>query len=716
MKQNQPLAEPPVAPTSPHETIVHGVTLRDDYAWLKADNWREVLADPSTLPAHIRTHLEAENAFADAVLSPLADLRKILVAEMRGRIREDDASVPARDGPFYYYTRYREGGQHPLICRASASTMDIGPAFGAPPADDTDILLDGDALAQGKAFFDLAEAVQSPDHGRLAWCADDTGAEFNVIRVRDIASGCDLDDRIEKASDDVVWAADGTAFYYVRLDDNHRPCEVLLHRLGTPAADDTLIFRSNDPAWFINLTQTQSRRFAIISVSDHETSEAHLLDLHEDTPQPRLVAAREDNLRYEVEHHGEALFILTNADGAEDFKIVTAPLASPERAHWRDTVPHRRGIFVLAQLVLQQYLVRLERENALPRIVIRTLATGEEHAISIPEEAYRLSLGEVLEFETNQLRFVYSSMTTPNETYDYDMATHERVLRKRQTIPSGHDPAAYVTRRLFATAADGELIPVSILHRRETPIDGSAPCLLYGYGAYGHALSAGFSANNLSLVDRGFVYAIAHVRGGNEKGWHWYLDGKRDKKPNTFSDFIAAARHLISAGYTAAGRIAAHGGSAGGMLMGAVANDAPELFAGILAEVPFVDVLNTMLDGDLPLTPPEWPEWGNPITDQAAFARIRAYSPYDQVRPQRYPAILALGGLSDPRVTYWEPAKWVAKVRATATGGGPFLLRTNMEAGHGGAAGRFDRLDEIALVYAFALGVVQGTLVSASAS
>ncbi|CAH1669333.1 MULTISPECIES: S9 family peptidase [unclassified Chelatococcus] len=716
MKHSQPPTAPPVAPTTPHETVVHGVTLRDDYAWLKADNWREVLADPSALPGHIRAHLEAENAFAETILAPTAAQRKTLVAEMRGRIREDDASVPARDGPFYYYTRYREGGQHPLICRAAASAMESDPTFGVPLADDADILLDGDALAAGKAFFDLAEAVRSPDHNRMAWCADDTGAEFNVIRVRDILSGRDLDDRIEQAADDIVWAADGAAFYYVRLDDNHRPCEVLLHRLGTPAEDDALIFRSNDPAWFVNLSQTQSQRFAVISVSDHETSEAYLLDLHEEAPSPRLVAAREDGLRYEVEHHGGVLFILTNADGAEDFKIVTAPLATPERAQWRDAVPHRPGIYVLAQLVLQRHLVRLERENALPRIVIRTLATGEEHAISIPEEAYRLSLGEVLEFDTDQLRFVYSSMTTPNETYDYDMASHERVLRKRQIIPSGHDPAAYVTRRLLAPAPDGELVPVSILHRRDLKLDGNAPCLLYGYGAYGHALSAGFSANNLSLVDRGFVYAIAHVRGGSEKGWHWYLEGKRDKKPNTFSDFIVVARHLITTGYTASGRIAAHGGSAGGMLMGAIANDAPDLFAAILAEVPFVDVLNTMLDGDLPLTPPEWPEWGNPITDQAAFTRIQAYSPYDQVKAQRYPAILALGGLSDPRVTYWEPAKWIAKVRAKATGGGPFVLRTNMDAGHGGAAGRFDRLDEIALVYAFALGVVQGTLPSASVS
>jgi oligopeptidase B len=357
-------------------------------------------------------------------------------------------------------------------------------------------------------------------------------------------------------------------------------------------------------------------------------------------------------------------------------------------------------------VVFRDHMVRLERGEGLPRIVIRALDSGEEHAIAFAEEAYSLWLESILEFDTKVLRIGYSSMTTPGEIYDYDMKTRERVLRKRQEIPSGHDASAYVTRRIFATAKDGALVPISLLYAKTTPLDGSAPLLLQGYGAYGHATSASFRSNRLSLVDRGFVYAVAHVRGGTEKGWGWYKDGKLGNKMNTFTDFIAAGRHLAAEGFTREGRIVAMGGSAGGLLMGAVANLAPELFAGIIADVPFVDVVNTILDETLPLTPPEWLEWGNPIKDKAAFDYIRSYSPYDNVRPQNYPAILALAGLTDPRVTYWEPAKWVARLRATMTGGGPILLDTNMDAGHGGASGRFEQLDEVALEFAFALACV----------
>jgi oligopeptidase B len=379
------------------------------------------------------------------------------------------------------------------------------------------------------------------------------------------------------------------------------------------------------------------------------------------------------------------------------------PLAATARENWRDVIPHRRGVYLLSMTLLSDWLVRLEREDSLPRIVVRQLASGEEHAIAFPEEAYSLGAEGGYEFVTDRLRFHYSSMTTPNEVWDYDLKTRARTLRKRQEVPSGHDPAAYVTRRLRATAADGETIPVSILHRRDVKPDGTAPLLLYGYGAYGYALPAAFSTGRLSLVDRGFVYAIAHVRGGSEKGRHWYKDGKLLKKPNTFTDFIAAGEFLRAQGYAAPGKIVAHGGSAGGLLMGAVANLRPDLFGGIIAEVPFVDVINTMLDDSLPLTPPEWQEWGNPITDEQAFHAMLGYSPYENVRAQSYPAILALAGLTDPRVTYWEPAKWVAKLRSLNTSNNIIALRTNMEAGHGGAAGRFDRLKEVALSYAFAL-------------
>jgi oligopeptidase B len=592
--------------------------------------------------------------------------------------------------------RYREGGQHPIVCRQ--------PRNGGPE----ETMLDGDALAAGKAYFQLGGTSHSPDHKLLAWSADDKGSEFDTLRVRELATGADRADVIADVGGSAVWTADSTAFYYVRLDANHRPSRVYRHRLGTRTEDDALVYEEKDAAFFVGLGRTQSGRFAEISVHDHETSESWLLELTVADAKPVLVAPREQSIQYDVEHHPawdgeERLVIRTNADGAEDFKIALAPLAHPARDYWRDLVPHRRGVFLLGVTVLADWLIRLEREEGLPRIVVRHIATGEEHTISFPEEAYSLGAAGGYEFVTDQSRFHYSSMTTPNEVWDYDLNTRARTLRKRQEVPSGHDSANYVTRRLFAQAPDGEIVPVSILHHKDVKADGTAPCLLYGYGAYGHAMPAGFSTGCLSLVDRGFVYAIAHIRGGTEKGWHWYQDGKLARKPNTFTDFIAAGEHLRAQGYAA--RIVAHGGSAGGMLMGAIANMRPDLFAGIIAEVPFVDVINTMLDDSLPLTPPEWAEWGNPITDPQAFRTMLSYSPYDNVRAQDYPALLVLAGLTDPRVTYWEPAKWVAKLRALSTGTSLIALKTNMEAGHGGAAGRFDRLKEVALSYSFAIDV-----------
>ncbi|HEY8579554.1 MAG TPA: S9 family peptidase, partial [Beijerinckiaceae bacterium] len=551
--------------------------------------------------------------------------------------------------------------------------------------------------------FDLSTAAHAPDHALLAWSADDKGSEYFTIRVRDLATGKDRRDRLKDTDGDVVWTRDASAFYYVWMDDNHRPCKVYRHRLGDPQSADALIFEERDPRWFVRIGETQSGAFGTIEIEDHETSETRLVDLTDPDAQPRLVAEREAHVRYDVEHHGDRLFILTNADGAEDFKIVEAPLDAPARANWRDVVAHRPGCMITGFGVFARHLTRSELEDGLPRLVVRELASGEEHAIAFADEAYDLDEEEVLEFDTNEMRFGYSSMKTPHELWAYDMTTRERRLLKRQIIPSGHDPEDYVTRRVVTVSHDGAHVPVSLLHHRKTKIDGSAPLLLEAYGAYGDAFEAHFSATRLSLVDRGFVYAVAHVRGGTDKGWRWYLDGKLANKPNTFHDFIAAGRGLAAQGYTSEGLVVALGGSAGGLLMGAVANMAPELFAGIIADVPFVDTLNTMLDETLPLTPPEWLEWGDPIHDVEAFRVIRAYSPYDNVRAQDYPPILAEGGLTDPRVTYWEPAKWVAKLRATMTGGGPILLRTNMDAGHGGASGRFDRLKEIAVEFAFAI-------------
>jgi len=680
----------------------HGVTLTDEYAWLKAPNWQAVMRDPGVLDPAIRAYLEAENAHADAALSRTRALQDELFAEMKGRIKEDDSSVPAPDGAYAYFRRYREGGQHPLICRTSRA----GAAQGQE-----EILLDADALAAGKAFFQLGGFAHSPDHRKAMWSADEAGSELYAARVRDLVTGADLADVVPDVSGAGVWTADSSAFYYVRLDAQHRPTRVFRHRLGTPAADDLLVYESSNPGYFVGISELQSGHFAEISIYDHETAESWLIDLRITDARPVLVTPREPSVIYQVEHHpafggGPALFIHTNADGAEDFKIAVAPLASPGRAHWRDLVAHRPGVYILSFTVLSDWLIRHEREDGLPRIVVRHLASGEEHAIAFPEEAYSLGMDPGFEFVTDTLRFTYSSMTTPTETWDYHLAERTRALRKRQEIPSGHDPADYVTRRLLATADDGETVPISLLHRRDFKPDGTAPGLVYGYGSYGAAIPAAFSTNRLSLVDRGFVYAIAHVRGGTDKGWRWYKSGKLARKPNTFGDFIAATRHLLAQGFVAPGRAVAQGGSAGGMLIGAVANLRPDLYAGMIAEVPFVDVLNTMLDDTLPLTPPEWPEWGNPITDVEAFRTILSYSPYDNVRTQDYPAMLVLAGLTDPRVTYWEPAKWVARLRALKTDRRVLAFRTNLDAGHAGAAGRFERLKEVALGYAFALAAV----------
>ncbi|MSP74553.1 MAG: S9 family peptidase [Rhodospirillaceae bacterium] len=685
---------PPLAPRRPSPRTLHGVTVVDDYAWLKDEKWQQVLRDPSLLDPDIRAYLEAENRYAETLLAPAQALQKTLVAEMRGRIKEDDSGVPTPDGPFAYLWRFRKGGQHQQIGRSPRAGGDV------------EIVLDGDKLAKTSDYFKFGGTRHSPDHRLEAWSADLRGSEFFTLRIRHWATGQDLPDTLTETSGSVVWGLDSTFFFYVQVDDNHRPLKVYRHKLGTPQADDVLVYEEKDIGWFTRIEKSASGRFCIIAGGDHDTSEQHLIDLSRPDATPRLIAPREKGLRYEVADRGEELFILTNDGGAIDFRIVTAPLTAPGRANWRELVPHRPGTYILGIELFAGHLVRLERANALPSIVIRDLGSGNEHLISFDEAAYSLDIVGGYEFTTTTLRFAYSSMTTPAEVYDYDMASRERTLRKRQEIPSGHDPAAYVTTRIMAVSHDGAEVPVSILHRRDLARDGGAPLLLYGYGSYGMAMPASFSANRLSLVDRGFVYAIAHIRGGSDKGWSWYLDGKLAKKTNTFDDFAAAGRALIAAKFTSAKRIVGHGGSAGGMLMGAVANRAGELFAGIVAEVPFVDVLNTMLDDKLPLTPPEWPEWGNPITDEEAFRHILSYSPYDNVAARDYPAILAMAGLTDPRVTYWEPAKWIARLRATMTSGGPIVLRTNMGAGHGGASGRFDRLDEVAIAYAFALRTV----------
>ena len=684
---------PPKAEKRPVTATHFGIARIDEYAWLRAENWQQVMREPATLAPDIRAYLDAENAYTDTAMADVAALKDRLVAEMRARIKEDDSSVPAPDGPYAYGIRFAHGAEHPMLIRTDRG------------GGNETVLIDANAMAAGKAYFHLGGSAHSPDHRLLAYAIDEMGSEYFEIRVRDLESGEDLPDRIAGTSGAPVWAADSVTLLYVRLDDNHRPAKVLRHTIGTDPSEDVVVLEDANPAYFLAVGKTQSDRYFIIDSHDHETSESYFLPADTPGAEPKLIAPRRPAEKYDVDEAGGVFYILTNAGDAEDFKIVTAPVESPGRDHWRDLVPHQYGRLILTHTAYRDWLVRLEREDGLPRIVIRHLASGEEHGIGFDEEAYSLGMMGGYEFATDSLRFTYSSMTTPGRVYDYDMATRSRVLRKEDEVPSGHNPADYVTRRLFAPAEDGETVPVSLLYRKDTPLDGSAPMLLYGYGSYGVTIPASFSTNRLSLVDRGFVYAIAHIRGGKDKGFHWYADGRREKKVNTFKDFIAAGRYLAAKGYTSEARIVGWGASAGGLLIGAVANMAPELFAGLIAEVPFVDTLNTMLDDTLPLTPPEWPEWGNPIVSETDFRTILAYSPYDNVGALRYPAILALGGLTDPRVTYWEPAKWVAKLRAKAAGDSLVLLRTNMDAGHGGAAGRFDRLQESAFAMAFALKV-----------
>ena len=683
---------PPVAERRETATTRHGHVDRDPYAWLRDPDWREATRDPSCLSSRIRRHLETENAYTDSVLEPAADLRTLLYEELKARLKQDDGSVPFPDGDYLYYQRYVEGGQHPVYCRRRKGS------------DVEEILIDGNREAGSSGYFRVARCRHSPDHRLVAFTADRNGSENHELLIRDPETGSDLESVATSAHGDFVWSADSRTVFYTVLDEHHRPNMVLRHRLGEDPENDALVYLEPDPGFFIDLDKTESGRFIVITARDHAlTSELRVVPARSPTDDPIVIAAREPGVDYSIGDDGSRVLILTNADGAEDYKIAEAPLETPGRAHWRDVVPHEPGRMIRRLVLFRDFFVRLERVNALPRIVVRSSKSGEEFEIDFDEEAYDLGISRGFEYDTTTLRFTYSSLTTPPRTFDFDMESRERVLRKEQEIPSGHDPADYIAHRFNATGHDGVEIPVSVLRRHDVEADGTPPLLLYGYGSYGMSIPASFSPNRFSLVDRGFIYAVAHVRGGMDRGYRWYRDGKLENKANTFKDFISAAEALIDRKYAVGGRIVAHGGSAGGMLVGAVINMRPDLFGAAVAEVPFVDVLNTMSDDSLPLTPPEWVEWGNPITDAEACRRMRGYSPYDNVTAQDYPPVLATAGVSDPRVTYWEPAKWIARLRALKTDDNPVLLRTNMGAGHGGAAGRFERLDEIALIYAFIL-------------
>lgn len=688
------MTDAPIAEKRPHPITLHGERRDDPYHWMRDDAWQEVLRDPAVLRQDVREHLEREVAHYEAQTRHLEELRAALFEEMRGRIKENDSSVPMRDGPYEYYVRYREGGQYPLFCRRRGE--------GAPE----ELYLDGDREGAGKEFFSIGGVDVSWDHELMAYGVDTLGSEYYDLRVRRLADGSELPDVIPSTDGGVVWAKDNTRFFYVERDDSQRPKRVKLHVLGHDPAGDRLVYEEESDEMFLGISATSSEEFLVIECGNGNTSEARMVPLADPETPPHLVAPRERGILYSVDHRGEHVYIRTNAGGAVDFKIVRAPITDPGKANWEDWLPHEAGTFIDGFELFRDWIVREERQDARPRIVVSRYDRTGEHEIAFDEAAYALDLIGWGEFATDTVRFTYESPSQPAQVFDYDMATRVRTLRKTQEVPSGHNPEAYVVERIEATSHDGEAIPVVIIRRRDIEPDGNRPVMLYGYGSYGIHIDDDFSTGVLSLVDRGVVLATAHIRGGSAKGWQWYLDGKLGNKQNSFRDFCAAGAALIDRGYTRRGRIVAYGGSAGGLLVAASLNLDPGLFGGAIGVVPFVDVLTTISDASLPLTPPEWEEWGNPLTDEDAYRAIRAYSPYENIRAgETYPPVLATGGLTDYRVTYWEPAKWIARLREVAKGG-PFLLRMNMSAGHGGSAARFERLKERAADYAFALDIL----------
>ena len=682
---------PPIAKKISHQVTMHGDIRNDLYAWLRDPNWQQVMQNPSLLREEIREYLEQENAFTKDWMQDTEQLQASLFEEMKARIKEDDSSVPSKDGIYHYYDRYEVGAEHSFYCRYKL------------PGEE-EILLDANTLSKQYDYFDIGECEHSPDHRYLAYCIDTKGSEFYTLYILDTSTGKYLSETIENIQGNFVWAMDSTTLFYTTLDSNHRPDKVFRHTLNSSPDNDELVYQEEDSGFFVGLDRTESNRYILISVHDHTTTEIHYLDAHQPNLPVSLFQKRCTDIEYSITEHNSVWYITTNADGCADYKIMSTSLKNTQREHWQDYYVPPEGTLLKGIYMFQQFMVRYERTQGLPKIIVISFdQNSQEYAIEFNEEAYELGIDGGFEFDSTILRFSYTSMTTPSQVFDFDMQQRTRELRKQQEVPCGHNPQHYVTKRIFANADDGTSIPISILYHRDTTIDGKAPLLLYGYGSYGSSMPASFSTTRLSLVNRGYVYAIAHIRGGMELGYSWYTNGKLQHKKNTFTDFIAAGHHLVKTQHTSKGNITVHGGSAGGMLIGAVINMQPELFHCAIADVPFVDVLNTMCDDTLPLTPPEWPEWGNPITQSADYQYIKSYSPYDNVQAQHYPHLLITAGLTDPRVTYWEPAKWAAKLRGSKTDTNVVLLKTNMDSGHAGASGRFDSLKEVALMYAFVL-------------
>jgi oligopeptidase B len=675
--------KPPVAEKRAHSFTHHGITIEDPYHWLKDQSY------PKVDDADILAYLKQENAYFESKMADQKPLVDELFTEMKARIKEDDSTVPQKDGDWIYWSKFEEGGQYRKHYRKPAS------------GDADQLILDENAMAKGKDYFRLGELEISPDGKLMAYAFDDNGSERFEARVRDLSTGKELPDVIPGTLSSIVWTADSKAFVYGLANENWRTDNARLHKLGDDPSKDTLLYKEEDEGFGVGVGLTAQEDWIILSAGDNVTSEIRLVPANNPAAKPIMVKPRSVGVQYSVDVRDGQIWVLTNDDHV-NFRLATAPLDKPDQ--WTTVIAGSDKTYLTGVSLFKDFFVTESRVAGLDQIELRDYAAPtKSQQIAFPEASYDAGLSSNPEYDTKKLRLSYESMVTPDTVYDYDVASKKLETLKVQEIPSGYDASKYTTERLMITARDGVQVPVSVVYKKGFKKDGSQPLHLYAYGAYGYAIPPGFSTTRLSLVDRGFAYAIAHIRGGDDLGYQWYLDGKLKKRTNTFNDFVDVGKGLIAQGFTSNGKLTASGGSAGGELMGAVANQSPEIFGAIVAHVPFVDVLNTMLDESLPLTPGEWPEWGNPIKDKEAFELLRSYSPYDQVAAKAYPPMLYTGGLNDPRVTYWEPAKMVAKLRAMKTDDNLLMLKINMGAGHGGKSGRWDSLTETAEEYAFLL-------------
>jgi oligopeptidase B len=684
--------QPPVARHHPVEHVIHSDRRIDNYAWLREKQSPEVIA-----------YLDAENSYTDAVLQGTEAFQEKLYQEMLAKILQTDLSVPYRLRGYLYFTRTEEGKQYPVHCRK----LDAD-------GSREEILLDLNDLAKGHSFLGLGSFDVSDDNHLLAYSLDTTGFRQYTLQIKDLRSGQTLLERIERVTS-AAWAADNSTLFYTVEDETTKRSHRLYRHALNSSEPHTLLYEERDERFRVQIERTRSGAFLLLTIASHTTSEVRYLPADQPTSEFLLIAHREDTHEYYADHHpgppgghpGGIFYIRTNSLG-RTFRLMTVSLEDPRRKYWREVIPTRPNVMLAGADVFQSHLVLFEREDGLPYLRIVALphskpdALAASHRIEFAEPAYNASLGANPEFATSHLRFQYESFVTPRSVFDYDLKTRERILRKQQPVLGGYDPTQYVSERLHATAQDGTRVPISIVHRRDTPRDSSAPLLLYGYGSYSISMPVAFNSNRLSLLDRGVTFAIAHIRGGGELGKPWHDAGRMHKKLNTFTDFIAAAEHLIAEKYTSPRKLIIEGGSAGGLLMGAVANMRPDLFRIVISHVPFVDVLNTMLDASLPLTVGEYEEWGNPQIE-ADYFYMKSYCPYTNLERKAYPAMLVKTSLNDSQVMYWEPAKYVAKLRTLKVDANPLLLKTNMGAGHGGASGRYDYLREIALNYVFLL-------------